>query len=100
MGDMLITFSSRLLAEPHCIDVQEGQVHIVQCPQTGQEYIYDLTEQGTIFDAMAEHEAAHRILERRTDEAREYAFRRAQAHQIYRTTEPGDPARRGIGAYL
>lgn len=100
MSDTLITFSSRLLAEPHCTEVRDGQIHIITCPVVGGEYIWSPTEPGTLDSAMAEHEGSHRILERRTDEAREYAFRRAQAHHIYRTTEPGNPARQGIGAYL
>jgi hypothetical protein len=97
---MLIKFSNRLLAEPCCTDVRDGQLHLVSCTVTGVEMVWSPAEMGTLDSAMAEHHAAH-------DAAREEERRRQQhaadyhwAHHIYRTTEPGDPRRRGIGPYL
>lgn len=68
----------------------------VRCNTTGFEDLWSTRESGT-YKAMVEaHVDAH-------DRARFAAAHRhavRTARRIYRTTEPGDRARRGIGAYL
>lgn len=77
-------------------EVLDRTTQLVSCKETGWEGLWSTTESGTMAEAAAEHKAAHS----RRDEAREYAWHRANALSIYRSTEPGNPARRGIGAYL
>lgn len=76
--------------------VVDGQYVLATCVETKAEGIFSGLEPKSLTDWDREHRAAHDRLDaqRRTAEA----FR--QARYIYRTTEPGDPARRGIGAYL
>jgi len=99
---MLIEFTNRLfgLGGPCCAQEQIGLFYLVTCTVTGAEMIWSPNEDGTLGAAWEEHNKAHDTLFDRQAFAREAALQRAVAHQIYRTTEPGDPARRGIGAYL
>lgn len=72
------------------------QTFLVTCATTGLETIWSPSELGTYRAACTEHRAAHEAREAALERAR----LRANAHRIYRTTEVGDPARRGIGVYL
>jgi hypothetical protein len=83
-----------------CSTVREGQLYLVSCAETKAEGLWSPAEQGTLQAWQAEHGAAHQA--KFEDELRResYAERRRTARYIYRTTEPGDARRRGIGAYL
>lgn len=97
---MNIKFSNRVSAWTCCQDNQIGQDHIVTCTYTGAEMIWSPTEPETLKSAMAEHHAAHDKAGSDRTRARQLAEATASARYIYRTTEPGNSARRGIGAYL
>lgn len=84
----------------HPTTTADGQTFLVQCATTGAEGIWSPGEAGTFQAWCDEHQAAH---ERHDDDQyrREtWRIMRQSAVHTYRTTEPGDPRRRGIGAFL
>ena len=76
--------------------VVDGQYVLVTCVETEAEGIFSGLEPESLAQWTQEHWAAHDRLDARRAMAREFQ----QARYIYRTTEPGSPARNGIGAYL
>lgn len=79
-----------------CTTEVDGQYVLLTCATTGFEGIFSGQQAGSMTEAAREHEKAHDDMRYRI----ERAFQYRQARAIYNTTEPGDPARRGIGAYL
>ena len=77
-----------------------GQVMITTCSATGVEGIWSGSESGTLTAWEAEHRHAHDKQMNERCHAENMRNRYSNARHIYRTTEPGDPRRRGIGAYL
>jgi hypothetical protein len=83
-----------------CTSVRDGQDHLVTCTELGIEGIWSPTEPESLAAWDAEHHGAHVAQMDRQLRQQEYAAAWQRAQHIYRTTEPGEPRRRGIGAYL
>lgn len=81
-------------------DVREGQTHLVTCTEVGYEGIWSPQEAGTFEAMQAEHDLAHHEAVKAREQRMMAETARLNAWHIYRTTEPGHPARRGIGANL
>lgn len=83
-----------------CTSVADRQLFLVTCRETGAEGIWSPGESGTFDQWEKEHDEAH--LRKVDDDIRREMSRdlRRWALHTYRTTEPGDSRRRGIGPYL
>lgn len=79
---------------------RDGQFFLVHCDETNLDGIWSPSEEGTFSAWESEHRGAHYRQERDAERRQMARFMRASAHHIYRTTEPGNPLRRGIAPYL
>lgn len=70
-----------------------GDALIVRCKEF--EGIWSPREIGSFGLMCEEHRKSHRAAEVARDRANEIRY----ARRVYRNTEPGDPARRGLNAY-
>ena len=82
MEDDLITFSDRLLTDPHCTTFTDGQLQYAQCPLTTVTYQWSATEAGAYDAAVKKHEDDHR------DAAWEWLRLRGQAPVVAEDAVP------------